>query len=180
MLKEIIRYDCVRCPCCPPAQSLLCVLLHSLGRLGKFDYLLIESSGISEPMPVAEAFTFGDDDGSEVKDFATVDTMVDERIPYCVSVRMSTGCVFSAQVTVVDAFSLFEDYSGGATLQVCACISVRLSVWFLSFCTGMFPYHYLLILLDLEVLVFIFRDFSTGPETRHLPCRRTCRSGPPD
>ena len=34
------------------------------------------SAGIAEPLPVAEAFTFGDEDGTEVSDFARVDTMV--------------------------------------------------------------------------------------------------------
>src|SRR5690606_16464599 len=47
-----------------------------LARDGRFDYLLIESSGISEPMPVAANFAFARDDGAVLGDVARLDTMV--------------------------------------------------------------------------------------------------------
>ena len=65
-------------------------LLSEVEKLAKtkaFDYLLIESTGISEPMPVAETFEFRTEDGKSLSDFAHIDTMV----------------------TVIDA-STFEDY----------------------------------------------------------------------
>jgi G3E family GTPase len=43
---------------------------------GRFDYLLIESSGISEPLPVAQTFTFADESGNTLSSFAHLDTMV--------------------------------------------------------------------------------------------------------
>jgi len=55
----------------------------------KFDYLLIESTGISEPLPVATTFDFRDEDGKSLADVSRIDTMV----------------------TVVDAMNLLNDYS---------------------------------------------------------------------
>ncbi|APZ94877.1 zinc metallochaperone GTPase ZigA [Fuerstiella marisgermanici] len=63
------------CICCTLREDLL-VEVSRLAREGRFDYLLIESTGISEPLPVAETFTFVDEDGSALSDFATLDTMV--------------------------------------------------------------------------------------------------------
>ncbi|MFF1871071.1 GTP-binding protein [Kitasatospora herbaricolor] len=63
------------CICCTLRDD----LLEEVGRLareGRFDYLLIESSGISEPMPVAATFSFARDDGATLADLATLDTMV--------------------------------------------------------------------------------------------------------
>jgi G3E family GTPase len=51
--------------------------VNNLAKDGKFDYLVIESTGISEPLPVAETFTFADEDGVSLSDVATLDTMVD-------------------------------------------------------------------------------------------------------
>lgn len=75
------------CICCTLREDLL-VEVARLAREGRFDYLLIESTGISEPMPVAETFTFADEQGKSLSDMAQLDTMV----------------------TVVDAKNFLEDY----------------------------------------------------------------------
>lgn len=62
------------CICCTLREDLLREVAD-LARAGKFDYLLIESTGISEPMPVAETFTFTDENGAGLSDLATLDTM---------------------------------------------------------------------------------------------------------
>lgn len=64
------------CICCTLREDLL-VEVSNLARAGRFDYLLIESSGISEPLPVAETFTFPyDEAGHSLSDIAQLDTMV--------------------------------------------------------------------------------------------------------
>ena len=63
------------CICCTLREDLLTQVSH-IAAQGKFDYLLIESSGISEPMPVAETFTFEDSTGLKLSDIAEIDTMV--------------------------------------------------------------------------------------------------------
>ena len=75
------------CICCTLREDLL-VEVGTLAREGRFDYLLIESTGISEPLPVAETFTFRDEQGVSLSDSARLDTMV----------------------TVVDAFNFLRDY----------------------------------------------------------------------
>ena len=50
--------------------------VRRLAAEGRFDYLLIESTGISEPLPVAETFTFRDEQGRSLADQARLDTMV--------------------------------------------------------------------------------------------------------
>ena len=50
------------CICCT-LRKIVLVEVSRLANAGKFDYLLIESTGISEPMPVAETFTFEDEEG---------------------------------------------------------------------------------------------------------------------
>ncbi|MBS1677579.1 MAG: zinc metallochaperone GTPase ZigA [Actinobacteria bacterium] len=77
------------CICCTLREDLL-VEVSRLARDGRFDHLLIESTGISEPMPVAETFTFADETGRSLGDFARLDTMV----------------------TVVDAGSFLGDSAG--------------------------------------------------------------------
>ncbi|WP_269858954.1 GTP-binding protein [Streptomyces sp. RPT161] len=63
------------CICCTLRDDLL-EEVDRLAREGRFDYLLIESSGISEPMPVAATFAFPRDDGATLGDVARLDTMV--------------------------------------------------------------------------------------------------------
>jgi G3E family GTPase len=75
------------CICCTLREDLL-VEIRRLADEGRFDYLLIESTGISEPLPVAETFTFRDGDGRSLSDIARLDTMV----------------------TVVDACNFLRDY----------------------------------------------------------------------
>lgn len=82
------------CICCTLREDLLTVMIK-LANEKKFDYLVIESSGISEPLPVAETFTFVDETtGNRLSDIARLDTMV----------------------TVVDAFHWLKDYDSNATL----------------------------------------------------------------
>lgn len=76
------------CICCTLREDLL-VEIARLADEGRFDYLLIESTGISEPLPVAETFTFIDEAGRTLGDIASLDTMV----------------------TVVDAQNFLKDYS---------------------------------------------------------------------
>jgi len=63
------------CICCTLREDLL-VEIRRLAGERRFDYLLIESTGISEPLPVAETFTFRDEQGQSLSDVARLDTMV--------------------------------------------------------------------------------------------------------
>ena len=76
------------CICCTLRDDLLAEV-RRLAEEGRFDYLLIESTGISEPLPVAATFDFRDEGGESLSDVARLDTMV----------------------TVVDAVNLLNDYS---------------------------------------------------------------------
>ena len=82
------------CICCTLREDLL-KEVTKLARDGRFDYLVIESTGISEPLPVAETFTFADEDGISLSDVASLDTMV----------------------TVVDAVNFLKDYDEAKYLQ---------------------------------------------------------------
>ncbi|MBJ2240297.1 zinc metallochaperone GTPase ZigA [Pseudomonas sp. MF6768] len=81
------------CICCTLREDLL-VEVGKLAREGRFDYLLIESTGISEPLPVAETFTFRDENGQSLADIARLDTMV----------------------TVVDGMNFLLDYQAADSL----------------------------------------------------------------
>jgi G3E family GTPase len=63
------------CICCTLREDLL-VEVKRLALENRFDYLVIESTGISEPLPVAETFEFADEEGNSLSDFARLDTMV--------------------------------------------------------------------------------------------------------
>lgn len=63
------------CICCTLREDLLAEVAE-LSQEGRFDYLLIESTGISEPAPVADTFTFAIGDGTPLSDVAELDTMV--------------------------------------------------------------------------------------------------------
>ena len=82
------------CICCTLREDLLLEVTR-LSREGRFDYLVIESTGISEPLPVAEPFTFEDENGDSLSTVARLDTMV----------------------TVVDAVNFLRDYRSARTLQ---------------------------------------------------------------
>jgi G3E family GTPase len=82
------------CICCTLREDLL-LEVNKLAQEGKFEYLVIESTGISEPLPVAETFTFADENGVSLSDVARLDTMV----------------------TVVDAVNFLKDYDQAKSLQ---------------------------------------------------------------
>lgn len=64
------------CICCTLREDLL-QEVSRLAQMGRFDYLMIESTGISEPIPVAQTFTFEDEQGVSLADVSRLDTMVD-------------------------------------------------------------------------------------------------------
>lgn len=82
------------CICCTLREDLL-IEIDKLAKAGRFDYLVVESTGISEPLPVAETFTFADENGASLSDIAKLDTMV----------------------TVVDALNFLKDYDEAKSLQ---------------------------------------------------------------
>ena len=63
------------CICCTLRDDLL-TEVRKLAEEGRFDYLLIESTGVSEPLPVAATFEFRDEEGCSLSDIARLDTMV--------------------------------------------------------------------------------------------------------
>ncbi len=63
------------CICCTLREDLIKEVAE-LAKKGKFDYLLIESTGVAEPLPVAQAFTFEDEHGDSLQKKSRLDTMV--------------------------------------------------------------------------------------------------------
>ena len=83
------------CICCTLREDLM-IEVERLAKEDRFDYLLIESTGISEPVPVAQTFSFIDEvNGIDLSRFSYIDTMV----------------------TVVDAFNFFKDFGSPETLM---------------------------------------------------------------
>jgi len=82
------------CICCTLREDLM-IEVEKLAKMRKFDYLLIESTGISEPIPVAQTFSFAT--GDEIYDLTKVS-------------RLDT------MVTVVDAFNFFKDFGSAETI----------------------------------------------------------------
>ena len=82
------------CICCTLREDLL-IEVNRLASEGRFDHLVIESTGVSEPMPVAETFTFQDENGRSLSDVAQIDTMV----------------------TVVDAKNFLSDFRSAESLK---------------------------------------------------------------
>jgi G3E family GTPase len=77
------------CICCTLREDLM-EEVEKLAKAQKFDYLIIESTGISEPIPVAQTFSFESEDGTiDLSKFSYVDTMV----------------------TVVDSYNFMKDFS---------------------------------------------------------------------
>ena len=91
------------CICCTLREDLM-IEVEKLASQNKFDYLLIESTGISEPIPVAQTFTFESEDGKmDLSQFSVVDTMV----------------------TVVDAFNFLKDFSSSDYLTTRALTNIE-------------------------------------------------------
>lgn len=82
------------CICCTLRDDLL-KEVSNLARQGCYDYLLIESTGISEPLPVAQTFTFRDENGNSLEDLTRLDTLV----------------------TVVDAKNFLDQFESTTELQ---------------------------------------------------------------
>ncbi len=83
------------CICCTLREDLMSEV-ESLAREGRFDYLLIESTGISEPVPVAQTFSYVDEHrGIDLSRFSYIDTMV----------------------TVVDCYNFFRDFDTNELLR---------------------------------------------------------------
>ncbi len=82
------------CICCTLREDLL-LEVNRLAKEGRFDQLVIESTGISEPLPVAETFTFADGEGESLSTVARLDTMV----------------------TVVDAWNFLRDYDSSDSIR---------------------------------------------------------------
>jgi len=82
------------CICCTLREDLM-IEVEKLAKENRFDYLIIESTGISEPIPIAQTFSFIDDEKNiDLSKFSYIDTMV----------------------TVVDCFNFYKDFGSSDTL----------------------------------------------------------------
>jgi G3E family GTPase len=82
------------CICCTLREDLM-IEVEKLAKENRFDYLLIESTGISEPIPIAQTFTFVDEEaGIDLSSFSRLDTLV----------------------TVVDCFNFYKDFGSAEKL----------------------------------------------------------------
>lgn len=82
------------CICCTLREDLV-LEVEKLAALGEIDYIVIESSGISEPIPVAQTFTYADE---------------------ALGIDLSKLCRLDTMVTVVDANAFWQDFTSGETL----------------------------------------------------------------
>lgn len=82
------------CICCTLREDLI-IEVEKLAAAGDIDYIVIESTGISEPIPVAQTFTYIDDE---------------------VGIDLTRFCRLDSMITVVDAFRFWNDYESGETL----------------------------------------------------------------
>ena len=86
-----MQFNCI---CCTLREDLLNEV-SKLAQEGRFDFLLIESTGISEPIPIAQTFTFQDENGQSLTDITRLDTMI----------------------TVVDAASFLDNYKSSEAVS---------------------------------------------------------------
>jgi G3E family GTPase len=83
------------CICCTLREDLL-IEVERLAKEGKYDYILIESTGIGEPVPIAQTFTYVDEENG---------------------IDLSAICRLDTMVTVVDAYRFWHDFSSGESLS---------------------------------------------------------------
>lgn len=82
------------CICCTLREDLM-IEVEKLAKQGDIDYIVIESTGISEPVPVAQTFSYVDESmGIDLSEYCRLDTMV----------------------TVVDGYNFWQDFTSGETL----------------------------------------------------------------
>lgn len=82
------------CICCTLREDLM-IEVEKLAAKGDIDYIVIESTGISEPVPVAQTFSYADED---------------------LGINLSSICRLDTMVTVVDAYRFWQDFTSGESL----------------------------------------------------------------
>jgi G3E family GTPase len=144
------------CMCCTLREDLL-LEVGRLAKEGRYDYLLIESTRISEPLPIAETFTFRDENQSSLSNLAHLDRLV----------------------TVVDSYNFLKDWNQSEGLQARGLALgeddgrnlSRLLAEQIEFANGLVLNKVDLISpQDLTRLYAILRDLN--PETRIAKCKR--------